>query len=64
MPDITKCWGQYCKLKEKCLRFTQPANNIYQSFFAGIPLNKDGTCDYYIHAVKKRRVVRKKKYRP
>ena len=50
MPDITMCKGQIgaiiCPYKDKCYRYTAKADELYQSFFVGLPL-KDGKCDYY-----------------
>jgi len=47
MPDITMCKGDGCKLKDKCYRFTANANPHYQSYFTDLPLNDDGSCDYF-----------------
>lgn len=50
MSDITKCLSTDCSLKEKCLRWTAPADEQWQSYvdFRYI----DGKCDYYIPEVK------------
>ena len=45
MPDISKCTGEECPLKETCYRFTSPAG-MYQSFFMTPPI-KNGKCEYY-----------------
>ena len=45
MPDISKCTGEKCPLKETCYRFTSPAG-MYQSFFMTPPI-KNGKCEYY-----------------
>ena len=46
MPDISKCPGTDCPLKENCYRFTAP-DSFHQSYFTTPPLNEDGSCDYY-----------------
>jgi len=46
MSDITKCAGKKCKVKNKCHRFTAPANEYWQAYFGGVP-GKDETCDYF-----------------
>jgi hypothetical protein len=35
--DITKCSGQECPIKEKCVRFTSHSNEYRQSYFTEIP---------------------------
>lgn len=37
MPDITKCEGGECPIKNKCYRYTSPSS-MYQSFM-GTPYN-------------------------
>lgn len=32
MADISKCFGNGCKMKEICYRFTSPGNDLYQSY--------------------------------
>jgi len=49
--DITMCKGQSedfdCPLKEKCYRHTAKADE-YQSFFYGVPYNKDKhKCEHF-----------------
>jgi len=46
MADITKCKGTNCPHKEKCYRFTAPANE-YQSYFSKPPIKEDKTCDMF-----------------
>jgi hypothetical protein len=46
MSDITKCIGTDCPHKEKCYRFTAPADKYHQAYFAGTPI-KDGKCDMF-----------------
>jgi hypothetical protein len=45
--DIAMCKGDGCPLKETCYRYKARANEFYQSYFAIVPFNKDGTCDHY-----------------
>jgi hypothetical protein len=45
MPDITKCKGDGCPLKELCYRYTSVASE-YQSYFMTPPI-KDGECEHY-----------------
>ena len=45
MPDITKCWGTDCPLKEHCYRYTTKPDE-YQWFFNEPPY-KDDKCDMF-----------------
>lgn len=45
MPDITKCKGTDCPLKEHCYRYTSNADE-YQAFFVDAPY-KDGKCEMF-----------------
>ena len=49
MPDISKCNppGTICPHKEKCYRFTAPANEYRQTYFENPPIKEDGTCDLF-----------------
>ena len=47
MSDITKCDGLNCPLKDTCYRHTATTNEYYQSWFMEIPLQENGTCEYY-----------------
>ena len=50
MPDISKCEGTNCPLKEKCYRFTCESDEHYQAYsdFSDA-LNEEKTeCDYII----------------
>ena len=48
MSDISKCDpGESCPHREKCYRFTAPADEYYQAYFAEPPIKKDGTCDFF-----------------
>lgn len=46
MPDITKCEGTDCPVKEKCYRFTARDSEFRQSYFVTPPY-KDGKCDHF-----------------
>ena len=52
MPDITKCAGRQCELKETCYRYTSEPSKYRQSYFTSPPLyiNQIGEhqCEYYI----------------
>jgi hypothetical protein len=45
MPDIAKCWGRECPVKEKCFRFTAKPSER-QTYFANPPM-RDGKCDFF-----------------
>jgi hypothetical protein len=45
MPDIAKCWGRECPVKEKCFRFTAKPSER-QTYFANPPFI-DGRCDFF-----------------
>lgn len=50
MPDITKCRGTDCPVKEKCFRFTSEPSEFKQSYFADVPGKLEGnefTCNMY-----------------
>ena len=47
MPDITMCSGQDCPMKDRCYRSTATPSNWRQSYFLGIPLKEDKTCDHF-----------------
>jgi hypothetical protein len=46
MSDISKCLGTDCPHREKCYRFTAPADE-YQAYFTEPPIKADGTCDFF-----------------
>ena len=46
MPDISKCNGGDCRLKDKCYRYTSKPDAIWQSYF-GLAPHKDGKCDWF-----------------
>ena len=49
MPDITKCEGTGCPLKESCKRFAVESSEYKQSFFLYVPYHSvDKKCDYYL----------------
>lgn len=50
MPDIAKCAGTDCPVKEKCFRFTAKPSEFRQSYFSNAPGKLEGnkfTCTYY-----------------
>jgi hypothetical protein len=48
MADISKCNpGTICPHKEKCYRFTAPADEYRQAYFSKPPIKDDGTCDMF-----------------
>jgi len=48
MPDISKCEGTDCPLKESCYRYTAIDSEYLQSYFMKAPYNKEeDKCDYY-----------------
>lgn len=51
MPDITKCEGRQCELKETCYRYTSEPSKYRQSYFTLPPLylneNGEHECDEY-----------------
>jgi len=52
MPDISKCTGTNCPLKEKCYRYTSQSNEYRQSYLMDIPFTiKQGmvVCDHFMN---------------
>ena len=50
MADITMCNDKQCPLKDKCYRFTAPANPYRQSYFYNLKeTTKDGGTDKCPH---------------
>lgn len=47
MADITMCSGRGCKQRNSCYRFTATACEFRQSYFAQVPMEKNGVCDYF-----------------
>jgi len=47
MADITKCPGNYCKVKDACYRYTAVSSEYMQSYFVDLPIDKDGNCDMF-----------------
>lgn len=45
MPDISKCFGAHCEVKESCYRYTAPSNDYWQSYIS--PNNPGKDCGYY-----------------
>ncbi len=54
MPDISKCYGEECQLKEKCYRFaceTDEFHQAYQDFTDS--LNEEKTeCEHFMKIYK------------
>lgn len=47
MPDITKCNGGSCSLKDSCYRYTSPQSKR-QSYFMELPYDSEKKeCKYY-----------------
>lgn len=46
-PDIAMCSGQECPKKDTCFRYLAKPSEFRQSYFLGIPLKQDGTCEHY-----------------
>lgn len=51
MPDITKCKGTGCPIKEKCYRYYSSESGEWQSWFTESPIrmleDKSMKCDMY-----------------
>jgi len=47
MPDISMCNGQQCPKKDTCFRYLAEPSKWRQTYFLGIPLKEDGTCEHY-----------------
>lgn len=47
MTDITMCTGDGCPMKETCRRYLSTPSQFGQSYFMGVPVDKDGKCQYY-----------------
>jgi 16S rRNA G966 N2-methylase RsmD len=50
MSDITKCGGFDCPMKDRCKRFTAPANEHMQAYFLDPPYNNNEggfSCEMY-----------------
>lgn len=45
MPDISKCFGAHCEVKESCYRYTAPSNGYWQSYIS--PDNPGKECGFY-----------------
>lgn len=48
MPDISKCPGGNCPIKETCYRYTATPSKWRQSYFAETPIKEDNTCDHFM----------------
>lgn len=48
MPDISKCEGTNCPLKETCYRFTAKSSEYRQAYFMEVPYNhEESKCNHY-----------------
>ena len=53
MPDIARCIGHECPLKEACYRYTAIPSEYMQSYFIEVPYTTDEDdpnvpqCDYF-----------------
>lgn len=54
MPDITKCKGDGCPLKDKCWRYTSQPSEYRQSWFVESPYREE-KCEHYWKKEKRRR---------
>lgn len=55
MPDISKCYGNDCPLKEKCYRYTCTPSLVWQAYSDyTYALSEDKTkCEYFMEIWKK-----------
>ena len=58
--DICKCKGEYCPIKETCLRYTSKEDYL-QAYFCEIPY-KDGKCEQYLNPLNVKTVFIQDKY--
>lgn len=47
MPDISKCNGDNCPLKDTCYRYTSEPSEFRQAWLGNPPVQEDGTCKLY-----------------
>lgn len=47
MADITMCRGDGCPKAENCYRYNAQPNEFHQSYFMLVPIEEDGTCEYF-----------------
>ena len=51
MPDISKCPGTDCPMRDSCYRYTAESNGLWQAYFTKAPveLDWDGrmVCEYH-----------------
>lgn len=45
MSDITKCYWEWCPLKENCYRYTAKRDELCQVYFIGIPFKNE--CEFF-----------------
>jgi hypothetical protein len=53
MPDITKCSGEGCEMKERCFRYLSRPS-LWQSYFLKPPI-QDGECVKFWEVIRKHR---------
>lgn len=48
MPDITKCSGINCEVRESCYRYTVPRSEVqsWAAFYATDSFKRETGCDY------------------
>lgn len=55
MPDISKCEGTKCPLKESCYRFTSKSSGEKQSYLIHPPFDfEEGHCHLYVQTTLKK----------
>lgn len=49
MPDISKCTGNNCPIRENCYRYTSTPHPFRQSWMMEVPYNeKENNCEFKI----------------
>lgn len=48
MPEITKCSGVFCQVRESCYRYTAPpsARQMWCAFYAADSFKRETGCDH------------------
>lgn len=46
MPDITKCPGDGCAIKNSCYRYVSESDD-YQTWFDPTPAEEENNCEYF-----------------
>ncbi len=62
MPDISKCTGDDCPIKDQCYRYRSISSNQRQSYIA-IPPYKDGNCEAFWPLEKGMRIIPNDKHK-